>query len=278
VRGCGDALPFSNHAFDLVSSVDVLEHVPPVARPKVLAEALRVSRRLVVVAAPFRSPDVDRVEALVSEFILRACGYVQGQLREHRDLGWPDLAETVARIEAAGWTTRVFAYGSVWQWALMMIDKHAVQALSGSRPLQTRLDRAYNEQAFGLDRTPPCYRHFVIAAPQADEPVLAWASQHLGAATLAAIAARPGLAADATDALFDALAVHARNQELQVRLEPERREAHIVDVEAHRQQAFEALASLQTENARLNALLHAVERSPAFRVTAWARRLLRRQP
>lgn len=276
LRGRGDALPFRDAAFDVVASVDVLEHVPPAARAAVVREALRVASQAIVLAAPFASPEVDRAEALVSDFIARACGYVQGQLHEHRTLGWPDLEATVSQIDAAGWTTRVFGYGSVWRWALMMIDKHAVQALSGSRPLQVRLDREYNERDFAADRTPPCYRHFIVAARRADDPVLAWATRELSAAPGAARATPP--AAATIDAMFDLLAVHARNQELQVRLEPERRDAHVVDVEAHRQQAFEALASLQAENARLNALLQSVEHSTAFRVAAWVRRLAGRRP
>jgi SAM-dependent methyltransferase len=277
VRGRGDALPFPDGAFDLVSSVDVLEHVPPAARRTVLREARRVGARAIVVAAPFHSPEIDRAEALVGDFIARTCGYVQEQLREHRELGWPDLGETVGDIAAAGWTPRVFPYGGLWQWTLMMIDKHAVQALAGGRSLESRLDRAYNEQSFALDRTPPCYRHFVLATRGADDPVLGWAAERLGATTIETLAERPAPSPAAVEAMFQTLAVHARNQELQVRLEPARRDAQIVEVEAHRQQAFEVLASQQAENARLNALLRSVEASPTFRLTSWARRLLGRR-
>jgi len=278
VRGRGDALPFADDSFDLVSAVDVLEHVPPAARPAVLRQALRVASRAVVVAAPFRADEIERAEAIVSDFVLRVCGYVQGQLREHREHGWPALDETVRRIEADGWTVRVFSWGNVWQWAFMMIDKHAVQALAGSRPIQTRLDRAYNESSFAHDRTPPCYRHFVLATARADDPLLEWAAAHVGAATLESTLARPTASRDTTDALVAALEAHARNQEIQVSLEPGRRDAHIVDVETHRRQAFEALTAAQAEIDRLNTLLRAVERSPAFRVASWARRLLRRRP
>ena len=276
LRGRGDALPFRHDAFDVVSSVDVLEHVPPAARAAVVKQATRVARRAVILAAPFASPEVDRAEALVSGFIARACGYVQGQLREHRELGWPDLPATVREIESAGWTARVFGYGSIWRWTLMMVDKHAVQALSGSRPLQTRLDREYNEHAFALDRTPPCYRHFIVAAQDPRDPVLDAAAARFGASTLEEWMGRPAPPEGAVDAMFDLLAVHARNQELQVQLEPERRDAHVVDVEAHRQQAFVVLDAVKAENARLKALLHSVEQSPAFRLASWARRLLGR--
>lgn len=276
LRGRGDALPFRNASFDVVCSVDVLEHVPPGARALVVRQTMRAARRAVILAAPFASPEVDRAEALVSGFISRACGYVQGQLHEHRELGWPDLAATVREIEAAGWTARVFGYGSVWRWVLMMVDKHAVQALSGSKPLQTRLDREYNEQAFAHDRTPPCYRHFIVASPDANDPVFAFAAARFDATTLEAWRNRPAALQASVDAMFDLLAVHARNQELQVQLEPERRDAHVAEVEAHRQQAFHALEYVQLENTRLSAMLQSVERSPAFRLASWARRLLGR--
>jgi Methyltransferase domain len=276
LRGRGDALPFRDRAFDVVSSVDVLEHVPPRARAEVVRQAMRTASRAVILAAPFASAEVDRAEALVSGFIERVCGYVQGQLREHRELGWPTLCETVAVIEDAGWTARVFGYGSVWRWTLMMIDKHAVQAIAGSRMLQLQLDRAYNQERFAEDRTPPCYRHFIIATPRTDDPVLAWAATHLGAAPVDTVMRAPRTQPEAVETMFDLLAAHARNQEIQVQLEPQRRDAHIADVEAHRQQAFEALAAMQAENARLGALLRSVEQSPAFKLASWARRLIGR--
>jgi hypothetical protein len=45
-------LPFTDRIFDVVLSSDVLEHVPPPVRPKVIAEALRVSRKLVIFGFP----------------------------------------------------------------------------------------------------------------------------------------------------------------------------------------------------------------------------------
>ena len=96
LRGRGDALPFRDGAFDVVC-------LGRRARARAAAGAPRRSSarrcasasRAVILAAPFASPEVDRAEALVSGFIERACGYVQGQLREHRELGWPDLRATV---------------------------------------------------------------------------------------------------------------------------------------------------------------------------------------
>jgi O-antigen biosynthesis protein len=272
----GDALPFPTGAFDLVCSVDVLEHVPPPARETVLAQTRRVGRRAVIVAAPFRSAALARGEALVSDFVRAHCGYEQGQLQEHREHGWPDLDATAASFAAAGWGVRVFGYGSLWRWVLMMIDKHAVSALGGSRLVQAAMDRAFNETRFAIDRDPPCYRHFVVATATPDDPLLAHVETAYGAVTPAALAARPGPDPAALDQMFAQLELHAANQRIQHRLEPRREAAHVAEVELRRDHALASLDAVTREATRLERLLRDVERSPAFRLGQWARRVMGR--
>ena len=272
----GDALPFPAGQFDLVCSVDVLEHVPPAARATVLAQVMRVSRRAAVVAAPFRSPVIERAEALVSDFIRDVCGYEQGQLQEHREHGWPDLDESAAAFETAGWHVRVFGYGSVWTWVLMMIDKHALQAMAGSKRAQIALDRGFNESRFDADREPPCYRQFVVAARSPDDPVLAFVEATYGAVSRAAHRARPPLDPAVVAPAFALLEAHGANQRIQARLEPERQHRQLADVEAQRARVNAALDAMTAEATRLEGMLREIERSPAYRVSKWVRRLVGR--
>jgi hypothetical protein len=272
----GDALPFPAGTFDLVCSVDVLEHVPPAARGAVLAQVMRVGGRAAVVAAPFRSPVIDRAEALVSDFVRDVCGYEQGQLQEHRAHGWPDLDESAAAFEGAGWHVRVFGYGSVWTWVLMMIDRHALQAMAGSKRAQIALDRAFNETRFATDREPPCYRHFVVAARAADDPVLAFVESRYGAVSRAAFGTRPPLDPAVVASTFALLEAHGANQRIQARLEPERQHRQLADVDAHRGRVIAALDAMTAEAARLEGMLRAIERSPGYRVSNWVRRLMGR--
>ena len=274
--GRGDALPFVAGQFDLVCSVDVLEHVPPAARATVLDQVMRVGSRAAVVAAPFRSPVIDRAEAMVSDFIREVCGYEQGQLLEHRQHGWPDLDESARAFEAAGWHVRVFGYGSVWTWVLMMLDKHSLQAIAGSKRVQIALDRAFNETRFATDREPPCYRHFVVATRSADDPLLPFVEATYGAVTRAAFVARPPLDPAVVASTFALLETHAANQRTQARLEPERRHRQFADMDAHRVRVVAALEAMTTEATRLEGLLRDVERSPAYRVATWVRRLVGR--
>jgi hypothetical protein len=272
----GDALPFAGGSFDLVCSVDVLEHVPPAARARVLGETRRVSRRAAVVAAPFLHPAIARAEAIVSDFIRDACGYEQGQLLEHRTHGWPDLEATAAAFEADGWQVRVFGYGSLWTWVLMMIDKHALQAVAGSKRAQIAIDRAFNEARFAADREPPCYRHFVVAAAADDDPVLGFVERAYGAVPRAAVDLGAGYHPPAVEAAFALLETHAANQRLAVRLEPARRDRQLADVDAQRVRVTAALEAMTAEARRLEAMLRDVERSPAHRLGRWARRVVGR--
>lgn len=278
VRGRGDALPFRAGSFDLVCSVDVLEHVPPSARRHLVDELHRVSSRAIILAAPFRGPLLVRAEAFVSDFIQRTCGYTQGQLQEHRELGWPELRQTVDDLGREGWTVRVFAYGNLWRWMLMMIDKHAVSAIAGSRGLQSRLDRAYNETWFAQDReASPAYRHFLVAAQDAADPVLRAAEERFGAAP--ALPEMPPLESGPetnpeAERMFALLAIHAQNQTLQVQLEPARRDTHVAELEALRAELYKNLDALTRENTRLVAMLREIERSAPYRALAALKRLL----
>jgi Methyltransferase domain len=276
VRAGGDALPFPAGQFDLVCSVDVLEHVRPAARATVLAQVMRVSGRAAVVAAPFHSPVIERAEALVGDFIRDICGYEQGQLLEHRTQGLPDLDDCAAAFEAAGWHVRVFGYGSLWTWVLMMIDRHALQAMAGSKRAQIALDRAFNESRSDGDREPPCYRQFVVAARAPDDPVLAFVESAYGAVSRAAYRARPPLDPAVIASTFALLEAHGANQRIQARLEPERQHRQLADVETHRARVSAALEAMTAEAKRLEGMLREIERSPAYRLSKWARRLVGR--
>jgi hypothetical protein len=276
VRGRGDALPFRAGSFDLVCSVDVLEHVPPAARTQLADELMRVSSRAIILAAPFRQPLLERAETFVSDFIQRTCGYTQGQLREHREFGWPDLTATWRDLSRDGWTARVFPYGNLWRWMLMMIDKHAVSALAGSRGLQSRLDRQYNDTWFAHDRALPVYRYFIVASRAADDPILTAAEQQFGAVRDPREVLPPAAAAadDEAERIFTLLAIHAENQTLQAQLEPDRRDTHVAELEALKTELYKNLDAMYRENTRLVAMLRDIERSVPHRVMTALRRWL----
>ena len=276
VRGRGDQLPFINDAFDVACAVDVLEHVPRPARQQVLHEIGRVASQAIVVAAPFENARLERAEALLARFVEDTLGAVQTQLREHRELGWPSLAETVGRMEAAGWIVLVFPYGNLWRWLQMMVDKHALAALPGSRPTHIALDAAYNRRHFEDDRQRPCYRHFLVAARIVDHPVLDRARRRFGAVTLGDLGP-DAETADTTELLFSLAEIHAANQQRIARAEPSRRDEHVRELVAHSANLYRGHEALRNYIAKLEAQFREVEGSLSFRVGRLLRRLLPRR-
>ena len=62
----------------------------------------RVSRDLVIVAAPFDTEGVAGVEEVIRRFVPIVTGQPQDQLEEHMDRGLPDLDAATAALSAHG--------------------------------------------------------------------------------------------------------------------------------------------------------------------------------
>jgi SAM-dependent methyltransferase len=74
VRGSAASLPFGNETFDLVVSLDMLEHLPTQSRANAIHELLRVSRCQVIIGCPCGNLP------WTSDYLLSKCF---GVLRQH---------------------------------------------------------------------------------------------------------------------------------------------------------------------------------------------------
>ena len=88
--------------------------------------------------------------------------------------------------------------------------------------------------------------------------------------------ARPPLDPAVVASTFALLEAHGANQRIQARLEPERQHRQLADVDAHRTRVSAALDAMTAEATRLEGMLREIERSPAYRVSKWVRRLVGR--
>ncbi len=222
MKADGTRLPFPTGAFDAVVSSDVLEHVAPEGRDEFLAELTRVSRDLVVVAAPFDTVGVAGCEELARRYALFSAEAPQPQLEEHRANGLPSLSATVSTLEAGGASVATAGNGNLWDWLLMMVLRFQLEARPDLRALSEGYDVWYNEALAGRADVGPFYRHLVVARhlgppatgprPQPADPTTATerAPDDL-AALLAAL-----IAADATEVVrHDArVAAHATDDRL----------------------------------------------------------------
>ena len=169
--GDGCRLPFADGRFDAVVTADTLEHVPRGQRDAFLSEVARVSRDLVVIAAPFDTPGVAGAEELVRRFILLATGQPQVQLEEHREHGLPELDPTAERLQSSGYRVRTTGNGNLHDWVTMMVVKHQLAARPALGPLDGGYDVLYNSLFAGRERVAPFYRH-LIAGRRDDDPEL----------------------------------------------------------------------------------------------------------
>ncbi|HUQ40259.1 MAG TPA: class I SAM-dependent methyltransferase [Acidimicrobiales bacterium] len=158
----GARLPFADDTFDVVVTLDTLEHVPAADRDAFLREAKRVSTDLIVLSAPFGDPALELAEDAVNAFVRQRFGGDFPTLDEHRDHGLPVLDETVERVANDGWNTAVLPSGYLPRWLLGMIFHH--ELLATGVPSLGALHAYYNRTVSPLDCRAPSYRHVILAS------------------------------------------------------------------------------------------------------------------
>ncbi len=87
--GSGVELPFEDGEFDVVVSMDTLEHIPTSDRERFLTELSRVSRRALILTAPGFHPATAECERLLNECHRELFGEDHPWLGEHVAFGLP---------------------------------------------------------------------------------------------------------------------------------------------------------------------------------------------
>jgi hypothetical protein len=88
----GGRLPFKDNSFDVVCSIDVLEHLPKVDRGKFIKDLLRVAKKRVILSFPIGTPRHIAYELKTQKW-LKASGRDVSYLDEHIKLGLPQKEE-----------------------------------------------------------------------------------------------------------------------------------------------------------------------------------------
>ncbi len=102
VQYAGRSLPFADEAFDLAVAIDTLEHMPREQRSGFVRECLRVSRKAVILAAPFGSAGHAESEAHLNQLFERLMGKAHRYLSEHILYGLPDTQQIEALVKQSG--------------------------------------------------------------------------------------------------------------------------------------------------------------------------------
>lgn len=124
----GDAFPFESREFDVVVSLDVLEHIPVGERVSFVRECGRVGRRVVMIAAPYGSTGHIRCEARLDRLYREANGEYHRWLHEHVVNGLPtemDVEHYRNVLADLGFTVRV-VYAGDYEWQGRIIERSLV--------------------------------------------------------------------------------------------------------------------------------------------------------
>lgn len=169
VHNTRESLPFADNAFDMVVSVDVLEHIPESSREPFIRELWRVAKRAVVLACPFNDEHVAFAERCLADFAVRVRGQENAFLSEHIQNGLPEFGQTSQVFEALGAKTVSIPNGFLPRWFSMMVLRSM---------LETNLDyyarlhcilNAYNRGYYDIDHAEPCYRRLIIACKEPND-------------------------------------------------------------------------------------------------------------
>ena len=158
----GARLPFDDETFDVVVTLDTLEHIVPEDRPAFLAECRRVSRDLVVLSAPHATAHVVEAELALQSFVTARFGEVFETLQEHADRGLPLAEETAAGLGADGWACVSMPSGYLPRWLMGMVAHHELLAVGV--PELPDLHAFYNRLMGPYDNQEPGYRRLVVAS------------------------------------------------------------------------------------------------------------------
>ncbi|MFQ5894002.1 MAG: methyltransferase domain-containing protein, partial [Nitrospinota bacterium] len=164
VQASGAALPFGARAFDLVVTLDVLEHVPADQRVAVVRECARVSRAYLLIACPVSSERHILSEHMLNTFHTMICGHPIAMLEEHRAAGLPQAEVMEKILEEAGLTVLSFPSGYLVSWLMMNMFKSFLEGQGERHPLQRTLDSFHNLHFYERDQRAPGYRQVFLAA------------------------------------------------------------------------------------------------------------------
>lgn len=165
VRADAVALPFKSESFDVVISLDVLEHIPAGDRLDFMESIKDVSADFVILAAPFDDGLglIRDAESLLLEFISDRLGYEHQYFAEHLANGLPNLNEIRASFTRDSWETLVLPCGYFPRWFGMTLLEYALEG-KVSEEVRRKMRRHYNLYFYPMDICEPAYRSVIIAS------------------------------------------------------------------------------------------------------------------
>lgn len=164
LRYAEDTLPFSRESWDVVVSVDTLEHIPQAQRESFLQEMMRVAKNIVILCCPFDDPNVADAESIVHDFLSTQLRGHDRFLEEHALYSLP-VRQQVKEIFTQGHFNFIeIPNGFLPRWLLMQLLNFALGIAPEQFDTKRRLNRLYNMHYYWQDLRDPAYRYAFVAS------------------------------------------------------------------------------------------------------------------
>lgn len=95
VKSSGEKIPFKDSEFDVVILSDVLEHIPKSKRTDVLNEAIRVTKKMVIVSGPFGKAAAAQDKKL-ADYSMKTLDKMHPYFEDHLRYGLPEVEDVVS--------------------------------------------------------------------------------------------------------------------------------------------------------------------------------------
>ena len=157
------ALPFADRAFDVVVSLDTLEHVPRSGRADFVKELGRVTRDALLLTAPFDGSRVSEAESILAGFLRYRLKIDHRFLEEHLEHGLPDRQAISRAISRQVGPVVAIPNGCLDRWLLMMGLSFYLDADPNLGVLKRQVSALYNRSYYRSDNAEPAYRYLLAA-------------------------------------------------------------------------------------------------------------------
>ncbi len=148
-------LPFRDGFFDIVTALDVLEHVPALERSYFIQEISRVSRAALIMSFPVKEAEE------TEQFVLNMTGNMW--LAEHREHGLPDPHYVEEILSSLEMDFERHPNACLPSWMAMQLTMHRLR-----EDLKDKVSNYFNRNFYKMENREPAYRAIYVCKPRKD--------------------------------------------------------------------------------------------------------------